>query len=157
METEMWFIPSHYNKHVNHHAFASQSLPSCILTALTMRTDFELISNLPGRVGIWLPVGLSDSLGDVLWFKSSRWSVTLTDNTLVNWKTSSQVWLLGKILIWGSKTWRLIRIVFKSTFLVYLWCVFLIYFPIIWWIIWWNIYLEMSVLRTRHEKWDSNI
>lgn len=86
METEMWFIPSHYNKHVNHHAFSSQSLPPRILTALRMRTEFELSSNLQGRVGIWLPVGLSDSLRDVLWFKSSWWSVTLTDNTLVNWK-----------------------------------------------------------------------
>lgn len=90
METEMWFIPSHYSKHVNHHAFSSQSLPPRILTALRMRTEFELISNLQGRVGIWLPVGLSDSLRDVLWFKSSWWSVTLTDNTPVNWKKKAQ-------------------------------------------------------------------
>lgn len=128
-----WFIPSHYNKDVNHYAFSSQSLHSCILTALRMMTEFELISNLQSWVGMWHPVGLSDVLRDVLWLKSSRCSITLTDNTLVNWKTDTQVWLWGIILIWERKTWLiLIQIVFELTSPVYLWCnILLIYLHMI--------------------------
>lgn len=134
------------------------SHPRACIHAFSQHSEWRLNLNwFPiCKVGwMWHPVGLSDILRDVLWFKSSRCSITLMDNTLVNWKTDTQVWLWGIILIWERKTWLiLIHIVFELTAPVYLWCnILLIYSHMI---IIWNVIMRNPLRNVcfKNKKWE---